>query len=297
MRRRAYTSGSPDATMAGGDVADQDRVVVAREVLGAPAAQVGQRPASSGTSSSHVQSSPANLSSASRSAKRVRQRQLVATQHVHAEVLAGSRARRGSASRARPTPAATAGARCRRRATVAASPHGRPSGAARGDHRHAGGQVRSWPRGKSSWTGVSPVYSHARSAALAAGPHQRMHAVERGVGSGLVDALVGAAALLARQAGGARSGGRAGRGRRAARAGRRRRAAGRRGARARRACSSGGRRGQPRSAGRRRRAGGSGSAAARASAARRPNTKHSASEFDASRLAPCRPVQAHSPTA
>ena len=34
-----------------------------------------------------------------------------------------------------------------------------------------------------------------------------------------------------------------------------------------------------------------------ASAARRPKTKHSLSEFDASRLAPCRPVQAHSPTA
>ena len=33
------------------------------------------------------------------------------------------------------------------------------------------------------------------------------------------------------------------------------------------------------------------------SAARRPNTKHSLSELDASRLAPCRPVQAHSPTA
>ena len=40
----------------------------------------------------------------------------------------------------------------------------------------------------------------------------------------------------------------------------------------------------------------SGSSSAR-SAARRPNTKHSDSEFDASRLAPCRPVQAHSPTA
>ena len=34
-----------------------------------------------------------------------------------------------------------------------------------------------------------------------------------------------------------------------------------------------------------------------ASAARRPKTKHSESEFEASRLAPCRPVQAHSPTA
>ena len=33
------------------------------------------------------------------------------------------------------------------------------------------------------------------------------------------------------------------------------------------------------------------------SAARRPKTKHSLSEFEASRLAPCRPVQAHSPTA
>ena len=34
-----------------------------------------------------------------------------------------------------------------------------------------------------------------------------------------------------------------------------------------------------------------------ASAARRPNTKHSLSELEASRLAPCTPVQAHSPTA
>ena len=34
-----------------------------------------------------------------------------------------------------------------------------------------------------------------------------------------------------------------------------------------------------------------------AAAARAPNTKHSLSEFEASRLAPCRPVQAHSPTA
>ena len=44
----------------------------------------------------------------------------------------------------------------------------------------------------------------------------------------------------------------------------------------------------------RRRAAGSSSAA---SAARWPKTKHSESEFDASRLAPCRPVHAHSPTA
>jgi hypothetical protein len=43
-------------------------------------------------------------------------------------------------------------------------------------------------------------------------------------------------------------------------------------------------------------AGGSGSVTA-ASAARRPNTKHSASEFEASRLAPCSPVQADSPIA
>ena len=34
-----------------------------------------------------------------------------------------------------------------------------------------------------------------------------------------------------------------------------------------------------------------------ASAARRPNTRHSASEFEASRFAPWRPVHAHSPTA
>ena len=43
-------------------------------------------------------------------------------------------------------------------------------------------------------------------------------------------------------------------------------------------------------------AGGSGSSSA-ARAARLPKTKHSLSEFEASRLAPWRPVQAHSPTA
>ena len=41
---------------------------------------------------------------------------------------------------------------------------------------------------------------------------------------------------------------------------------------------------------------GAGSASA-ASAARRPKTRHSSSEFEASRFAPCTPVQAHSPAA
>ena len=49
--------------------------------------------------------------------------------------------------------------------------------------------------------------------------------------------------------------------------------------------------------GRRRRLGRRGLPPARRAAARVPKTKHSLSEFEASRLAPCRPVQAHSPTA
>ena len=80
------------------------------------------------------------------------------------------------------------------------------------------------------------------------------------------------------------------------RAGRRRRARGRRAATS--PCgsrASARERSRPCGGGARRRA----AAARRAprSAARRPNTKHSDSELEASRLAPCRPVQAHSPTA
>ena len=166
--------------------------------------------------SSQRQSSPANLSSASRSAKRVRQLDLVGAQDVHAEALAARRARRGSARRARSRPAATAGARCRRR------PRWRPARTAARPARRA--VITATPEARCA------IASRNSSSQFGSGPLLEARLARRcrtsvcmwssaGSVSGVVDALVGAAALLAREAGGARSGGRAGTGRRAARAG------------------------------------------------------------------------------
>ena len=132
------------------------------------------------------------------------------------------------------------------------------------------------------------------AADLAGGGEDEMDPVQLGIGFGTVAAQVTAARLVAPQG--------AGRGRRGQRV-----RVGDQRARGRPGCGSARRgarppRGSPRSAGRsrtraergRRRSAPSPSAA---SAARAPKTKHSLSELEASRLAPCRPVHEHSPTA
>ncbi len=126
------------------------------------------------------------------------------------------------------------------------------------------------------------------------GAEDDVDAVEGGVGLRAVGAQVAAARLAPASAAPARSPAPAGRGRRSAARGRRGCASARRSARP--------RRGSLRSAGRSATPGGAGAPAAAvsssaAAAARPPKTKHSLSELEASRLAPCRPVQEHSPTA
>ena len=122
------------------EVADQDRMVVAREVLRAPAAQVDQRSRQLGHVLVPAPIEPGELVLGLPVGEAVGQLELVGTQHVHTEAPAGRE--RVVAARAVPDRDEHGG---RMRAVGGQRRRGQPAGPAvrtpRGDHRHARGEV------------------------------------------------------------------------------------------------------------------------------------------------------------